>query len=599
METLENNIPVWVIIGIIAFAIVIYIVSVFPKAENIIEKASFNANDLFNNKKYKNFTVVDFLQLMSKKYPKKSALKIKSNKVWKSVSYSKYYENVVNFSQSMNYWLGSNVNVAILGFNSPGWFYSHMGCMLNGGISVGLYSTSTPKMCQYIIKNSGVELLIVDDDSQLKKFIGLDIDPVKLIVYYSPIRSGIVEKFNVPVISMGSFMTEKNRNKKNMSIGNVATLIYTSGTTGAPKGVTITHKNIMSSLRGILNLISTKSTITNFSNEQFISYLPLNHIASQLMDIYIPIITAGTVWFADKNALKSSIGITIREVRPTVFVGVPRIWEKISEEIENELANQGIGGSLTKIISPWKIVEKTGLDRCKMPVTTTAPVSEKSKYFLESIGIKLLDIYGMSETTGPISMTLPGLERNGSVGAPLMTVKISGNGEILVKGDNLFPGYFRNEKETKKSFTKEGWFKTGDMGSLDKDGFLYVTGRQKELIITSGGENISPVPLENKLKETLGKYFDNIVVIGDKMKFISVLLNRTDPSQDLPKDIENIIQISINDVNNIAPSNASTIKKWLIINSKFKIGDELTPTLKLRRHFIQQKHKDKILKLYK
>jgi long-chain-fatty-acid--CoA ligase ACSBG len=136
------------------------------------------------------------------------------------------------------------------------------------------------------------------------------------------------------------------------------------------------------------------------------------------------------------------------------------------------------------------------------------------------------------------------------------------------------------------------------MGKIDKDGFLYITGRQKELIVTSGGENIYPIPLENKLKETLGKYFDNIVVIGDKMKFVSVLLNRTDSSQNLPKDINNVIQTSINDANNIAPSNTSTIKKWLIINSKFKIEDELTPVLKLRRHFIQQKYKDKISNIY-
>ena len=597
METLENNIPVWVIIGIIALAIVIYIIYIFPKTEPINKNEIHEVNNLFLNKKYKNFTIVDFLQLMAKKYPKKSALKIKSNKIWKSVSYAKYYENVVNFSQSMNYWLGSNVNVAIIGFNSPGWFYSHMGCMLNGGISVGLYPTNTPKICQYIIKNSGVELLVVDDDDQLKKFIGLDIEPVKLIVYYSPIKSGIVEKFDIPVISMGSFMTEKNRNKKNMSIGNVATLIYTSGTNGTPKGVTITHKNIMSSLRGILNLINTKSTITNFSHEHFISYLPLSHIASQLMDIYIPIVTSGTVWFADKNALKSSIGATINEVRPTVFVGVPRIWEKISEQAQNQLSIQGITGSLTKVISPWKIVEKIGLDRCKMAITTTAPISEKAKYFLESIGIKLLDIYGMSETTGPVSISLPGLERNGSVGAPTMAIKISENGEVLVKGDNLFPGYFRNENETKKSFIKDGWFKTGDIGNLDKDGFLYITGRRKELIITSGGENISPIPLENKLKDLLGKYFDNIIVIGDKMRFISVLLNGT--KDNIPKDIDNIVQNSINDVNKTAPSNASTIKKWLIINGKFKIGEELTPTLKLRRQFIQQKYNDKISKLYK
>lgn len=594
-----NNMPVWIVLGIIALLVAIYIIYRFPKQEILGDKDQI-LYELLSNKKYKNYTIIDFLRAASKKYPKKCALKIKSNKTWKSVTYFKYYENVVNFSQSLNYWMGSNVNVAIIGVNSPGWFYAHLGCMLNGGISVGLYPTNTADACKKIIQHSAIEVLVVDDDSQLKKFVNMNIDTIKLIVYYSPVKSSIVEKFrNIPVISMGSFMSEKNRNNKQTSIGNVATLIYTSGTTGKPKGAIITHKNIMASSRELLNMINTKSTINKFTNEHFISYLPLNHIAAQLMDIYIPIMTIGTVWFADSGILRNgSICGIIKEVRPTVFVGVPRIWEKLSSEIENELNLQGFGSSITKIISPWKIIKTIGFDRCKMPITTGASMSQKAKYFFSSVGINLMDIYGMSETTGPISLSLPGLSKVASVGAPIMKIKITKNNEILVKGDNLSPGYFQNEAETAKVFMKDGWFKTGDLGNIDNEGFLYVIGREKDIIVTSNGEKIPPVFIEDKLKDSIGKYFENIILIGNGRKYISVLLF-TENEATLPKNIDVIIQNAINNTNYYAQSEAHTIKKFLIIKSKLKIGDDMTPTYKIKRSAIERKYLSKIDRLYK
>jgi len=555
----------------------------------------------FESEKYKSFTIIDFLKYVAKEYPNICALKIKNgNDGWKSISYSTYYKNVANFSYSMNYWLGPKTNVAIIGSNSPGWFYAHLGCMLNGGTSIGMYSSNTIDMCTHIINNSNAELLVVDDDEQLKKFIDSDIPKIKLIVYYSPVKNKTVKKFNIPVISMGNFMTHQNKidSVSKPKLNNIATIIYTSGTNGILKGAQLTHENIMVSIRQMINLINTKSTIKHFGEEQFVSYLPLNHIVAQMMDVYIPIITLSTVWFAERNSftpttLESKLTLvdTIFDVKPTIFMGIPYVWEKLQNKIDDEVIKSGIQGSFAKTFSPWKILEKLGLDGCKLAFTSTASILQSTKNYFDSVDLKIYEIYGMSETAGPISISLPGLNRVGSVGAPLMNVKIAKDNEIMVKGKNLFIGYSGNKARD------DDWFPTGDLGKLDGDGFLYVTGRKKEMI-TIGNENISPTAVENKLKEYLNKYFDFIVVVGNKKKHLAVLFV-SDPkiAKSQPNNLNEIIIDSINEVNRYV-STSHTIRRWNILKQSFKIGKEITPTLKLRRLFINDKYKKEISKLF-
>jgi len=545
-----------------------------------------------------NVTILDHLKLLAKNYPDKIALKQKDkSKIWNDITYEEYYKNVEKFASTVRNFIGPNINTAIMGFNSPGWFYAHLGCMLNGGISVGLYTTLTQNSIEYIIKNTNIRLLVVEDSSQLEKFIDCDLGKIEMIIYYAPINPKLINKFQIPIVSMGS-LTKSKKITILPKIKDIATVIYTSGTTGTPKGVTLTHENIMLNLRSMLQMMQTKSSIKFNTNEQFISYLPLNHIAAQMIDIYIPIGLSGTVWFADKNALKSSLHKTLVDVKPTIFAGVPRVWEKICDQVQEKIKSDGIKGSIVKMIAPSYIIKEIGLQNCKFCISVAAPISETSRDYLSSLGIKLYDIYGMSETCGPISISLPSLSKKNSVGIPIMKVKIIKKhkddlgGEILVKGKNLFVDYFGNNKAYQSSFKNE-WFKTGDIGYLDQEGFLYVTGRLKELIITAGGENISPIPIENKLKDFLGKYYSNIIVIGDKRKFLSVLLN-----DELQKCDNQIIKNAIDKVNNLVDSNASTIKKWLVIKSKFTVGDEITPTLKLRRDIINKKYYKEINKLY-
>jgi long-subunit acyl-CoA synthetase (AMP-forming) len=243
-----------------------------------------------------------------------------------------------------------------------------------------------------------------------------------------------------------------------------------------------------------------------------------------------------------------------------------------------------------------------GLDNTKYCISAAAPITAEVKSFFADLGLELCDVYGMSETTGPISIGVPGCSKG--VGIPVMDVKIDkASGEIMVKGGSVFKEYYKDKESTKSSFTDRGWFKTGDTGYIDRDGALYVTGRIKDLIITAGGENISPIPIEESLMAELNKdrtYFDYAVVIGDKRKFISVLLVPNKNYKFIKgKTSDDMIKKAIETTNKKAPNSTSTIKKYIVLEGEtFEVGDCLTPTLKIRRKIINDKYSKRIDSLY-
>lgn len=572
-------------------------------------KFYYGNNKYLNNQiqlpDFKNKTILDIFGKFAKEYPDFPALMVrKDNGNWTYVTYEDYYKNCVKFAKEINYWIGSKANVAILGFNSPAWFYSHLGSLMNMGTSIGMYPTSSGEICEYILNHAEVDVLVLEDTKQLEKLIGKNIPRVKLILYYSPISDELVKKFDIPIVSFGAFMdsTEKDKIKlKSKSNENdIATIIYTSGTTGDPKGVVISHKNIITTCESILTTIKDKLNISY--GERFVSYLPLNHIAAQMMDIYIPICTLGIVWFADKDALRSTLVNTLKDARPTIFIGVPRVWEKMKEKIEEKVKSS----YLPIILIRNKIVNELGLNKCKFCITAAAPISPETKDFFDSLNLPLHDIYGLSETTGPITIS--------EIPIKNVRVKISQDGEILVKSKSVFKEYYKDPVSTKEAFI-DSWFKTGDLG-LIKNGHLFVTGRLKELIITSGGENIAPIPIEQKISSFIPE-LEHVVVIGDKQKFLTAILipkmknnklsnefKKIDPEIKTLKDLNtskkfvDYINSNIDKVNKLSKSNANKIQKWIFIDSEFTVGQELTPTLKLRRYFINEKYKDKINKMY-
>jgi len=522
----------------------------------------FSSIENINYSVFKNYTILDILAYISTNYPDKPALKIK-NKDWKTISYQTYFDNVVKVAECINCWLGDEVRVAIMGFNSPGWIYAHLGCMLNNGISIGIHQNSTPEICEYIINDSKAELLIIDDDVQLEKLDNINLGLIKLIVYYSPIKKKelvekLAEKLKIPILSMGNFMIKRNKIDNLPTLNHVCMIAYTSGTTGHPKGVIITHKNIMSSVMNVINSMK-RSSIKNFVEEQYISHLPLNQITTQMFDIYLPICTIGTVWFANKKSLMSMIS----NIKPTVFIGNKKVWQNICHDVQNS----GMITNLTKFVYPKMILEKIGFDKCKIPIVINETLDDNTKNYFDKMGLKLYTIYGMTETTGITSISLPTMDKLGSVGIPVMKVNFTDSGEILVKGDNLFSGYTNSEKSIKNS-----WFNTNDLGILDKDGYLCVIGRKDDLI-----DDIMPQLIEDQFQELLGQYFEYILVNRNK-KLLLITSNK------LPDNIESIVKSCMDSYNKYNTLGIKyTIVKWNIINKKLKIGKELTSDLKIRR----------------
>ena len=612
----------YVVIIIIIIVICYIVYRVWFNKRETLNNNSNNTKEIVQVPNLRNKTIIDVLQWCAETYPDFPALMVrKDNGNWSDITYENYYQKCLDFAKSVNYWVGPKAKVAIIGFNSPAWFYSHLGCLMNSGISVGMYPTSSPEICEYILNHAEVDVLVVEDSKQLEKLVGKDMSKLKLILYYSPISDELIKKFSIPVVSFGAFIESKETGKiklpGNVSSDDTATIIYTSGTTASPKGVLITHKNIISNVDSVLQTLQSKSTLKLENGERFVSYLPLNHIAAQMMDIYIPICIIGTVWFADRDALKSTLVNTLRDARPTVFIGVPRVYEKMQEKIEEKVQSSFISRNLPNILIRNKIINEIGLNKCKFCITSAAPISAATRdYFANTLNITLYDAYGLSETSGPITLSCPGLNCNGSVGCPTsdVRIKIASDGEILVKSQSVFKGYYKDSKGTKEAF-EGSWFKTGDIGYIN-DGFLFITGRKKELIITANGENIAQVPIEQELCKRMPE-LEYAVVIGDKRKFLSVILvpkmkdgeiakcfKKIDPEIKSVKDLNTSSKIKeyvdgkINELNSGAKSNSCKVQKYFFVTKEFTVGAELTPTLKLRRNFISEKYKNKIDKLY-
>lgn len=626
------------IIDIIVIIVLLLLIYLFRK--------KYNTNNCLNLKKITKHESV--IRLLLKTDNDKTAFYTKKSNKWIGMKYSEYKTNTLLFSKKLISIFGTTkpINVAIYGFNSPGWMISHMGTIMAGGISVGIYPTMSTDNFNYILKDAKINVLVVSNNDQLSKinisndnanmFNGVDL----IISYDEKLNDNYIKFFNDSKINYyhwNDFMTYDNRIndiqilEPNMS--SVATVIYTSGTLGNVKGVMITHSNIIHMLNNIYQkhkeYINKTGECILSNDNRIISYLPLNHIAGQMFDIYLPIYTSCSVYFPPSDIHKSmNLLKVLREVKPTIFVGVPRVWEKIKDGISNKLNNY-------KIISYFPfvhkyIIDKIGLGECLFFVSTAAPLSTSVKNYFKNMGIFISNVYGLSETTGIVSFNMPYDNCDGCVGKPLPNVRVKihkKTNEILVKGNTIALGYVGHNVD---SFTNDRlWYKTGDMG-YTKNGYLFITGRLKELIITSGGENVSPLNIEEKLRSKL-PFFSYILVIGNERKFLSVLFTlKTKYSSGDSKDsnillsddvvkllnelgskskttieivddklFKKYIDGVIKEVNKTAESNVHTIKKWIILPDEFTIdGGELTPTLKVKRQFIENKYKNDIDKLY-
>nr|XP_057928888.1 long-chain-fatty-acid--CoA ligase ACSBG2 isoform X1 [Doryrhamphus excisus] len=611
-----------------------------------------------------------------KNFGEYTALSWKEGEQKKTLNYMEYYNTCRIAAKSfLKLGLQRFHGVGILGFNSVEWFVADIGAILAGGFAVGIYTTNSPEACQYVAENCKANVLVVENHKQLQKILQVQdqLPHLKAIIQYK----GALKERRPNLYTWAEFM-KLGCDEPDGPLDDIissqkpnqcCTLIYTSGTTGQPKGVMLSHDNMTWTALSTSRHVSL--TDATESQEVVVSYLPLSHIAAQMVDIWINMRVGGVTHFADPDALKGSLVDTLKEVRPTAFLGVPRVWEKMQEKMKSVGAKSsavrrkvaawakdvGLQTNLSKMNQSsaadhtplsyqiakklvFKKVRKAlGLDRCHRCYTGAAPITRDTLEFFLSLDIKLYELYGMSESTGPHTVSIPDAFWLTSCGKELPGCKTKlhnadkdGIGEICFWGRHIFMGYLNMMDKTEEALDAEGWLHSGDLGKRDQNGFLFITGRIKELIITAGGENIPPVPIEDAIKEAL-PLISNAMLIGDKKKFLSMLLtvkcqvnaDTAAPLDELTPEAVEIckklgsqatrvsdiaggrdrainaaIQEGINRVNEKATSNAQRIQKWLILEEDFSIaGGELGPTMKLKRPAVAEKYKVQIDNFYK
>jgi long-chain-fatty-acid--CoA ligase ACSBG len=590
------------------------------------------------------------------------AVKRPGDDKWTKWTYREYLDDVRTVAKAfIKLGLKSRGGVTIIGFNSPEWFMAHLGTIFANAIPAGIYQTNNAEACKHIATDCKANIVIVEDEKQLEKFLQFkdELTHLKAIVQYSgtPTVEGVLSWTELMDVGRIESDAELNKRKAETAVNRCCMLVYTSGTTGLPKGVMLSQDSVTFVIRSVHETYE-------LGRERIVSYLPLSHVAACMMDIHHPILSQSTVYFADKNALKGSLVETLKEVRPTHLLAVPRVWEKIHEKMM-ELGRSTQG--LKKIIATWakstgldinkKIIcgeinnnesgwgywlanwlvyspvkSNLGLDKCKYLYTGAAPLSPSILEYFLSLDVRICEIYGMSELLANVGNTHHH-QKLGSIGKLWdgMYGKVNKeSGELCWKGRTIMMGYLNNPQKTLETFQPGGWLKSGDIGTIDDHGFITVTGRSKELLITSGGENVAPVIIEDAIKKELS-CISNVMVVGDRQKFLSCILtfqvkinlDTNVPTTDLApsainwaKDVVGSEATTVSDLvsdqrvmkaleagikraNVHAISNAQQIRKIIVVEIDFSIpGGELSPSFKLKRHEVEKKYMDRINAIY-
>eukprot|EP00002_Diphylleia_rotans_P040189 TRINITY_DN947_c0_g1_i23.p1 TRINITY_DN947_c0_g1~~TRINITY_DN947_c0_g1_i23.p1 ORF type:complete len:556 (+),score=105.11 TRINITY_DN947_c0_g1_i23:902-2569(+) len=509
-----------------------------PSRNAAVDTDAMTINELFNK--------------AVEKFPSKDALCVKRDGKWKKWTYTTYHDEVFQAGKALiACGLEQGKGISIISFNSPEWYFAALGAIHVGGILSGIYTTNSPDQCQYIVSHSDSQVVFVEDLKQLAKFrlVRKDLPNVKEIVLMDDSKDP--ENWAISwshflkrgeSVSESAFTERRDKIKKD----DVCSLIYTSGTTGNPKGVMITHSNVTWVGSATLRLFDLTS------DEHIMSYLPLSHVAEQSISLFCPLQLGGTVWFANPEVLKAGLTELLAEVRPTVFFGVPRVWEKIEATLKGLFMKAT--GMKKKLLAwsmacgeadcdrmqenrsrPWnygiynklfysKLKTKLGLDRARYLFTAAAPINRSTLRFFHSIGLPVFEIYGMSECSGPATCNSPGWYKLGTVGSalPNTELRIFDDGEICYRGPHIFKGYWKDPDATANTIDKDGFLHSGDIGVLDSEGFLTITDRKKELLITAGGENIAPAVIESMMRQVPG--ISQFVVFGDRQKYLVGLI---------------------------------------------------------------------------
>ncbi|MBU1227110.1 MAG: long-chain fatty acid--CoA ligase [Actinobacteria bacterium] len=572
--------------------------------------------------------------------PSTAAYHQKVNGTYVPTSWSGYADQVRTAGKAlMALGFRPGQHVTILGFNRPEWVIVDLACMAVGGAPAGIYTTNSADEVGYINQHSEAPLVLVENESQLDKVLATR-ERTPALQWIVTMR-GMDHHPDPAVLTWDDFLAKADgvgdadfaARLDGLRPGDLATLIYTSGTTGPPKGVMLSHSNLTwTSDQGI-----GMSGVTR--EERVISYLPLSHIAEQMFTLHIAISVGYTVYFAESIP---ALAGNLKEVRPTLFFAVPRVWEKFQSGVTAELAhatgakakiaawaqnamrtavhatNDGrkppalvaLQARLADTLVGHKVRTAVGLDECRFAVSGAAPISQEVLEFFGGFGLSIMEVYGQSEGSGPSTFNQPGRTRFGSVGPPFpgTDIEIAGDGEVMVRGGNVFMGYYENPEATAETL-RDGWLVSGDLGALDEDGYLYITGRKKDIIVTSGGKNIAPKNLEAGLKDH--PLIGEAVVIGDRRHYLTALvcldpdaaaawaktIGVTGPLHEAP-EVNAEISGAVDRVNQ-QYARAEQIKKFRILPRELTIEDgELTGTLKVKRNVVTEHFSVEIESMY-
>jgi len=584
-------------------------------------------------------TVMALFEASAADYPSLPALKTKHKAQWQTTSWAEYRAEIRLLARAlMALGLGPKEGLVIAADNCHQWFISNIATIYSGAIPAGIYPTSSPEQCHYIADNCDATIAVVENSRQLVKFQAMAEQLPKLqaiiMMKGSDKADNVYAWDELPKLAEQVSEEALDARIKAQQPDDTCTLIYTSGTTGNPKGVMLSHHNLTWMAQ------SCVETYACNTDERLISYLPLSHIAEQVFSLYIPMACGGCTSFAQSLAL---LGDNLREVRPTSFLAVPRVWEKIQakmlvagrnspplrKKIVAWAKKKGLAGGYAKqqektlplfyrlaerlVFS--KVKQQLGFDRCRNLLSSAAPISRDTLEFFLSLGLPICEIYGMSECTGPATVGLANDYHTDKLGRaiPGTEMRIASDGEILLRGPHIFSAYHKDEAATRETNNSDGWLHTGDIGDIDSAGFLQITGRKKDIIITAGGENIAPQLLEGKLKGIVA--VSQVVVIGDQKKYLTALLTLDDEvlQSELNnanssavgaveaaqcQQLRNYLQQQISGINK-SLAHAQAIQKFTILTRDFSIeGGELTPTMKIKRNIVSVKYQSQIAAMY-
>ena len=589
-------------------------------------------------------TIVDYLDRNAQRYGDQPAIHFKDGD-WESLTWKQYRQAVHEAAAGLqDLGVGEDDFVAIMAGNRPEHVIADYAAIHSGATAVTIYSTLAAGQIQYIADNCKATVAILENLEFMKRWeeIRTELPNLRYVVLMSGAENYDTAEW---VLSWEDLLTRGRsrlsadpeavkRAAEAITPSTLATLIYTSGTTGTPKGVMISHRNVVWTAECLRRAADLDL------GPRMVSYLPLAHIAERLATHYLATYLAGQVWYCPNLA---GVLEYIQEARPTVFVGVPRVYEKFHSRlvarfeethgVKKALLDRALAANRKRVLAEQegksgpmlagvldsivlsKVREQLGMDQVEIAITAAAPINPDLILFFQTLGIPLHELYGMSETTGPATTNLSGAFRIGSVGKALpgVEVELGEDDELLMRGGVITDGYYKLPVDTAESFDSEGWLHSGDLARIDDQGYVWIIGRKKEIIITAGGKNVAPA----KLETILGNHplISKACMIGDGRKFLAMIIaldHEEAPAwatsngleyhdlasfSQLPQ-VRAEVERAVHEANQ-SVSPVEQVKKWIVVPDEWTPDSgEVTPSLKLKRKVVMDKYLDEIESLY-